>query len=157
MLVSRGMIAQQREKSWSTLLTSASRHKGKLCRWALSKGVSNLAQNNQRWRVIFSWAEMAEKNLPPIIAPSQFAWRDHACIGNKNKGELAMDPVLYRFRDRFRRRRATVKALVSKWFASLTPPVQGYASQRMCPFCGLITPRAKTSCLECGKSLAPAT
>jgi len=26
-------------------------------------------------------------------------------------------------------------------------------SQRMCPFCGLITPRAKRVCLECGKSL----
>jgi hypothetical protein len=26
-------------------------------------------------------------------------------------------------------------------------------SQRMCPFCGLITPRSKRVCLECGKSL----
>lgn len=25
--------------------------------------------------------------------------------------------------------------------------------QRMCPFCGLITARYKTSCLECGKVL----
>ncbi len=25
-------------------------------------------------------------------------------------------------------------------------------SQRMCPYCGLITPQAKTSCLECGRS-----
>jgi hypothetical protein len=31
--------------------------------------------------------------------------------------------------------------------------VTGYRSQRMCPFCGLITSRLKTSCLECGKSL----
>jgi hypothetical protein len=28
-----------------------------------------------------------------------------------------------------------------------------FASQRMCPFCGLITPRHETSCLECGRSL----
>jgi uncharacterized paraquat-inducible protein A len=28
-----------------------------------------------------------------------------------------------------------------------------YGSQRMCPYCGLITPRSKASCLECGKSL----
>ena len=27
----------------------------------------------------------------------------------------------------------------------------GYAAQRMCPACGLITPRSKTACLECGK------
>jgi hypothetical protein len=31
-----------------------------------------------------------------------------------------------------------------------------FASQRMCPFCGLITSRRKTCCLECGKSLKPA-
>jgi len=27
-----------------------------------------------------------------------------------------------------------------------------FASQRMCPFCGLITPRYETCCVECGKS-----
>jgi hypothetical protein len=31
-----------------------------------------------------------------------------------------------------------------------------FASQRMCPFCGLITPRCERCCLECGKSLKPA-
>ena len=31
-----------------------------------------------------------------------------------------------------------------------------FASQRMCPFCGLITPRHRTCCLECGRSLKPA-
>jgi hypothetical protein len=31
-----------------------------------------------------------------------------------------------------------------------------FASQRMCPFCGLITSRRKTCCLECGKTLKPA-
>ena len=31
-----------------------------------------------------------------------------------------------------------------------------FASQRMCPFCGLITPRHETCCLECGKSFKPA-
>ena len=35
----------------------------------------------------------------------------------------------------------------------LRPQVTGYGSQRMCPFCGLITSRLKTHCLECGKSL----
>jgi len=32
-------------------------------------------------------------------------------------------------------------------------PAREYGSQRMCPFCGLITPRSKRLCLECGKSL----
>lgn len=31
-----------------------------------------------------------------------------------------------------------------------------FASQRICPFCGLITPRYETCCLECGKALRPA-
>ena len=31
-----------------------------------------------------------------------------------------------------------------------------FASQRMCPFCGLITPRRKSCCLECGKVLKAA-
>ena len=34
-----------------------------------------------------------------------------------------------------------------------TPQKAGYASQRMCPACGLITPRAKVACMECGKVL----
>jgi hypothetical protein len=33
----------------------------------------------------------------------------------------------------------------------LKPEIAGYASQRMCPACGLITPRSKAACLECGK------
>jgi hypothetical protein len=52
----------------------------------------------------------------------------------------------------------------SGWFAQITDsfmklrakpssPAQKYGSQRMCPFCGLITPRSKRLCLECGKSL----
>jgi len=31
-----------------------------------------------------------------------------------------------------------------------------FAPQRMCPFCGLITPRDKANCLECGKSFKAA-
>jgi hypothetical protein len=45
---------------------------------------------------------------------------------------------------------------VTNSFAKLAKPkavTQGYGSQRMCPFCGLITPRSKRLCLECGKSL----
>jgi hypothetical protein len=33
------------------------------------------------------------------------------------------------------------------------PQVAAYGSQRMCPYCGLITSRLKTCCLECGQSL----
>ena len=30
------------------------------------------------------------------------------------------------------------------------PQIAGFRSQRMCPFCGLITSRFKARCLECG-------
>ena len=38
----------------------------------------------------------------------------------------------------------------------IDPPPGNFGSQRMCPFCGLITSRRKTCCLECGKWLKPA-
>jgi hypothetical protein len=34
----------------------------------------------------------------------------------------------------------------------LKPETAGYATQRMCPSCGLITPRSNATCLECGKT-----
>jgi hypothetical protein len=33
---------------------------------------------------------------------------------------------------------------------TLKPQLAGFRSQRMCPFCGLITSRTKERCLECG-------
>jgi hypothetical protein len=57
--------------------------------------------------------------------------------GRKNEGGW-MERVFRRLRDRFRRQMAAITASASKLFASVTPPVRGYASQRMCPFCGLI-------------------
>jgi hypothetical protein len=57
------------------------------------------------------------------------------------------------FRNRLRRRLASIADLFGKFRTTLAPPVQQVGSQRMCPFCGLITPRAKRLCLECGKPL----
>jgi hypothetical protein len=44
-----------------------------------------------------------------------------------------------------------VGALLFYRMRRLRPQMAGYAAQRMCPACGLITPRSKTACLECGK------
>jgi hypothetical protein len=41
--------------------------------------------------------------------------------------------------------------LLFLWMRKAKPQVTGSGSQRMCPFCGLITSRLKASCLECGK------
>ena len=40
--------------------------------------------------------------------------------------------------------------LLLHWMRKLKPQVAGFRSQRMCPFCGLITSRFKARCLECG-------
>jgi hypothetical protein len=37
------------------------------------------------------------------------------------------------------------------------PEVAGYGTQRMCPACGLITPRSKSACLECGRVFVSAS
>jgi len=37
--------------------------------------------------------------------------------------------------------------------SKLTRPQAGFRSQRICPYCGLITSRSKAFCLECGKPL----
>jgi hypothetical protein len=67
-----------------------------------------------------------------------------------------MEPVLRPFRNRLGRRLAFITDWLGKLLAILTPQAREVPSQRMCPFCGLITSRNKTCCLECGKSLTPA-
>jgi len=64
-----------------------------------------------------------------------------------------MDPVHRRFLTRSR----VVLASILQWFGNLLrrvrPRTEDFGSLRMCPFCGLITSKYKTSCLECGESL----
>ncbi len=43
--------------------------------------------------------------------------------------------------------------LLIRWMFKLKPQAARLGSQRMCPACGLITPRFKASCMECGKPL----
>jgi len=40
-----------------------------------------------------------------------------------------------------------------RWMLKLKPQAARLGSQRMCPSCGLITPRLKARCMECGKPL----
>jgi hypothetical protein len=66
-----------------------------------------------------------------------------------------MEPGGRPLRTRLRRRLALITDRIMKFLAILTPPAKEVRSQRMCPFCGLITSRHRT-CLECGKSLKAA-
>jgi hypothetical protein len=58
---------------------------------------------------------------------------------------------------RFRKRMSRKLALITDRFR-LPRAIEDrdFGSQRMCPFCGLITSRRKACCLECDKSLKPA-
>jgi hypothetical protein len=67
-----------------------------------------------------------------------------------------MERLLHLLRPLFRRRLASVTRRLGILMARLTPPRSEIRLQRMCPFCGLITPRSKAFCMECGKSLKPA-
>lgn len=67
-----------------------------------------------------------------------------------------MEPVLRPLRRQLRRRLAFLSDFFGKLLATLTPQAREVRSQRMCPFCGLITPRHKANCLECGRALNPA-
>ena len=41
-----------------------------------------------------------------------------------------------------------------RFLARVKPQNGDFRSQRICPFCGLITPRHKSSCVECGHAFA---
>ena len=68
-----------------------------------------------------------------------------------------MNNTLARWKTRYRIRLRHFKASVAGLLSFLKPSGRGFTSQRMCPFCGLITPRFNVCCLECGKRLAPAS
>jgi hypothetical protein len=67
-----------------------------------------------------------------------------------------MDLMQRGFRPRgrsFRRLLVFIRDSFSRFLGGLKPQANAYRSQRMCHFCGLITARHKTSCLECGHIL----
>jgi hypothetical protein len=67
-----------------------------------------------------------------------------------------MAPNLRRLRDRLRKKLAFITGSFAKLPSTSKPGGRDFMSQRMCPFCGLITSRYKACCLECGKALRPA-
>jgi hypothetical protein len=58
------------------------------------------------------------------------------------------------YRPSLGRRLATARKFLGTLLAMFKTQREEVRSQRMCPFCGLITPRARRVCLECGKSLS---
>ena len=66
-----------------------------------------------------------------------------------------MDTVLHPLVVRARSLRAFIAASLRKMLG-MEAHDGDFASQRVCPLCGLITPRYETCCLECGKALKSA-
>lgn len=65
-----------------------------------------------------------------------------------------MEPVLPPpFHKPLRRLLVWLTDLPTRLLAILKPRNRNSKAQRMCPFCGLITPRSQRFCLECGKPL----
>jgi len=62
-----------------------------------------------------------------------------------------MPSVAHPFLAQIRSIRAYLAASLRK-FMKMEPHDGDFASQRVCPFCGLITPRHESRCLECGKA-----
>lgn len=70
----------------------------------------------------------------------------------KEGSSTAMDSFLHQLLARVHE---GLKAITAS-FRNLGANGRDFGSQRMCPFCGLITSSRKIHCLECGKILKPA-
>lgn len=57
---------------------------------------------------------------------------------------------------RSREQLASIARSLGNFLGQLRPRIGDFGSLRMCPSCGLITPKYKKLCLECGKSFKPA-
>lgn len=86
-------------------------------------------------------------------SPRRLTRRTDSTLKVKDQEGALMIPSQGSFHNRLRRRLASISKLFEKFRATLAPQSQQVGSQRMCPFCGLITPRAKQLCLECGRPL----
>jgi hypothetical protein len=58
--------------------------------------------------------------------------------------------------DRFLKELAVVTDLFFRVITITKTPTQNFGSQRVCPFCNLITLRSGRFCLECGRSFGNA-
>jgi len=67
-----------------------------------------------------------------------------------------MPPDLFRFRKRLHKMLIFIADSWTTLAAGFKRKDPDFGSQRICPFCGLITPRRQMCCLECGKSFKAA-
>jgi hypothetical protein len=141
-LISTTMMVLSRQNNWSELLrlVRSDGRSDRLPGRESPRDVSNPAQNRVVGSGILNWPE---ESLP---GGSQDCRREESGEGR------SMEINIRRFRSRLRARLTSAADRFSERLAMLRPGDKDSGSQRMCPFCGLITPRRKACCLECGKS-----
>jgi len=107
--------------------------------------LSEMRKSNTPWHSDISEIapHIAYDHQPPLLS------------GQPEKGISVMGSVVHRFCVRVRALLAFITNPVER-FVRMKIQARGYGSQRMCPFCRLITSRYKSCCLECGKSFKPA-
>ena len=123
-------MSQSCRNNWSVLLTS------QLAPWRRS-----------HWTITFTVQKRAI--LHRIVGLRR------STIKGVRSEELTMTSISHRFLVRVRSLSAFLAASLRKYLG-MEAHDGDFASQRVCPFCGLITPRYETCCLECGKALKPA-
>jgi hypothetical protein len=142
-LVSRFMMVEEENNSWSELLTSMLS-----CERKVSSG-KILWENSP---TVFAECEQSGTSRFAVTCqdrPSDKLLRRHSATANKSAGRS----MARSFSNRFRSRLTMIRSSFAKLLVLLKPAVKELRTQRMCPSCGLITPRARPFCLECGKLL----
>lgn len=139
-------------RGWSELLTSGfsrehTRFRSSEPHLEFSANVSNPAQ--KRWASTCHGRSCGRCSSFGAASPGT---RSQPGNGGEFEGRQ-MESDLRRLVSRFRRRMASIADWLGKLRAVFTPQVKEVRSQMMCPFCGLITPRSRRTCLECGKAL----
>ena len=99
----------------------------------------------------FAYVSNSAQNEPGILVILKTLLSARSRLRRKNQGQMEFN--LRRFRKRLGRK---LVSIIDRLKFQGTSEDRDFGSQRMCPFCGLITARRKTCCLECGKSLKPA-
>jgi hypothetical protein len=160
--VSTLMMALSGGNGWSKLLTFGPvvhRRPGfgrRISTIGISIKVSNQAQNYIPGHAILEFAGISGRNDSADCPRARAACPVMPETQARKNESKPMTPDLSRFGNRARRRLASTRDWLANLLATVRRAEPSFRSQRMCPYCGLITSRHKRCCLECGRALNPA-
>jgi hypothetical protein len=160
--VSTLMMALSGGNGWSKLLTFGPVvHRRpdfgrRISTIGISIKVSNQAQNYIPGHAILEFAGISGRNDSADCPRARAACPVMPETQARKNESKPMTPDLSRFGNRARRRLASTRDWLANLLATVRRAEPSFRSQRMCPYCGLITSRHKRCCLECGRALNPA-